>query len=70
LPSILELQLGLEQLKKYNIDALNNNGFYWSSSEDKNFSTNAWVVKYSNNDFKLYTVDKSNLNAVQPIRRF
>ena len=70
LPSILELQLGLEQLKKYNIDALNNDGVYWSSSEDKNFFTNVWVVKYSNNAFKLNTVDKSNLNAVQPIRRF
>jgi hypothetical protein len=70
LPSILELQLGLEQLKKYNVSALNNDGVYWSSSEDKNFSTNAWVVQYSNNDFKLNTVDKSNLNTVQPIRRF
>ena len=70
LPSILELQLGLEQLKKINVSALNKDGVYWSSSEDKNFSTNVWVVKYSNNDFKLNTVDKSNLNAVQPIRRF
>ena len=71
LPSLLELKLGLTQLKlSQSFSNINIGGVYWSSSEDSNFPNNAWVIKVNNNDFQSNTVDKSFLNLVQPIRRF
>ena len=71
LPSLLELKLALSQLKiSQSFGNINIGGVYWSSSEDSYFPNNAWAIKVNNNDFQSNTIDKTTLNAVQPIRRF
>lgn len=69
LPSLLELKLALNQLK-LSSGAINIGGVYWTSSEDSNFPENAWSIKVTNTDFQSNTIEKTSLNAVQPIRRF
>lgn len=71
LPSLLELKLAFSQLKvSQSFGNINIGSVYWSSSEDSNFPNNAWAIKVNNNDFQSNTIDKTTLNAVQPIRRF
>ena len=73
LPSMLELALIKELFFDKGIGNLTNNGTYWSSSEDANYSQNAWTVKMSsttNTDNHIVTNAKNLTLRVRSIRRF
>lgn len=44
------------------------NGHYWTSSEDENFSENAWIVNFSSG--QSFTSNKLIINYIRPIRKF
>jgi hypothetical protein len=71
LPSRDELIKIYENLFRIGKANLATGGIYWSSSEDINFTQNAWTVKMSTNDpNRFITYIKSNSFRVRPIRRF
>lgn len=71
LPSFNELKLMKEQLFDQGVGNFSNAATYWSSSEDPNYSTNAWTVKMSNTLENLYiTQGKNLLFKVRAVRRF
>jgi len=71
LPSFNELKLMKEQLFDQGVGNFSNGSIYWSSSEDQNYSSNAWTVKMSNTGQNLYiTQGKNQFFKVRAIRRF
>ncbi len=71
LPSFNELKLMKEVLFDQGLGNFNNNYSYWSSSEDDNFSENAWTVKMSNGSINNFNTQlKNTLLKVRAIRRF
>lgn len=71
LPSFKELKLMKEQLFDQGIGNFSNGSTYWSSSEDQNYSSNAWTVKMYNTGQNLYiTQGKNQLFKVRAVRRF
>ena len=70
LPSLYELKLIKELLFDPGIGNLSNNSTYWSSSEDLNYSQNAWSIKMStSNTNQIVTQQKNNSFKVRAIRR-
>lgn len=57
--------LFLNGMGSFSVDAS-----YWSSSQDPNFNTNAWIVKMSTGVSNPSTYVKTALFRIRPIRRF
>lgn len=71
LPSRNELMKIRENLFLYGLGNLTPSATYWSSSEDTNFSSNAWTVKMATGGASnILSYSKSNLFKLRPIRRF
>jgi len=71
LPCMQELKLIKELLYDQGIGNLSNNGTYWSSSEDDNYSQNAWTVIMSTTaENQIITQAKNLVHRVRAIRRF
>lgn len=70
LPSRNELMKVRENLYLNQLGNLSPSLEYWSSSEDPNFLSNAWVVKMTSTSGNTFSNPKSNTLKVRPIRRF
>jgi hypothetical protein len=70
LPSLEETQLLYNNLHTINLGGFVNSASYWTSTEDENFSTNAWYVKFNPSNPYIQTIDKSTAFRVRAIRRF
>ena len=71
LPSRDELILLKTNLFEANLANLSTNSYYWSSTQDNNFSfVNAWVVRMSNGQSEVISKPKNTNLLVRPIRRF
>jgi hypothetical protein len=68
LPSRDELLQMRQNLFLNGIGSFSSGLYYWSSSEDANFSSNAWAVNMSSGS--TVTHPKSSTFRVRPIRRF
>ena len=71
LPSFNELKQMKEVLFDQGIGNFNIGYTYWSSSEDSNYSTNAWTVKMATSGQNIYiTTVKNQFLKVRPVRTF
>ncbi|MBM3454186.1 MAG: DUF1566 domain-containing protein [Bacteroidetes bacterium] len=71
LPARDELILLKTNLFEQNLANLSTNSYYWSSTQDNNFSyVNAWVVRMSNGQSEVISKPKNTNLLVRPIRRF
>lgn len=70
LPSRDELIKIREVLYVNQVGNLISNGIYWSSSQDPNFSTNAWAIKMTIGSSNPSTYSKTATYRIRPIRRF
>lgn len=70
LPSLEELELLYNNLFLNNLGNFSVDQSYWSSSEDDNFTTNAWRINFSPGTPSIATESKYSGNMVRPIRRF
>lgn len=70
LPSRNELMKVRENLYLNQLGNLSPSLEYWSSSEDPNFASNAWIVKMAPTSENTLSYPKSNTFKVRPIRRF
>jgi hypothetical protein len=71
LPARDELILLKTNLFEQNLANLSTNAYYWSSTQDNNFSyINAWVVRMTNGQSEVISKPKSTNLFVRPIRRF
>lgn len=70
LPSLYELKEIHYTLFLNNLGSLSENSHYWTSSQDANFTENAWVLKMQSGSPQIYTQIKSQVNKIRPIRKF
>jgi hypothetical protein len=71
LPSFNELKLMKEVLFDQGLGNFSNGMYYWSSSEDPNYSVNAWTVKmFGTSQNNYITQGKNQYYKVRAIRKF
>jgi hypothetical protein len=71
LPSFNELKLMKDQLYDQGLGNFSLGATYWSSSEDLNYSQNAWTVKMSGSGQNIFiTHGKNQFFKVRAVRRF
>lgn len=70
LPSRDELLAMRSNLALVGLGEFNQSSYYWSSSEDLIFPTNAWGVSMNSNGTSAATFVKNQNFAVRPIRKF